>query len=74
MGLNNASGNLLNVRGEGKHRTCALMDSHHWTPWRQGIMSVPAGRVAEWSIATVLKTVEPRGSVGSNPTPSATKI
>ena len=36
-------------------------------------MSAPAGRVAEWSIATVLKTVEPRGSVGSNPTPSARK-
>ncbi len=32
------------------------------------------GRVAEWSIATVLKTVEPRGSVGSNPTPSATAL
>ncbi|CDI00880.1 hypothetical protein BN873_10136 [Candidatus Competibacter denitrificans Run_A_D11] len=30
------------------------------------------GEVAEWSIATVLKTVDPRGSVGSNPTLSAT--
>ena len=29
------------------------------------------GEVAEWSIATVLKTVDPRGSVGSNPTLSA---
>ena len=28
--------------------------------------------MAEWSKATVLKTVEPQGSVGSNPTPSAT--
>jgi hypothetical protein len=27
--------------------------------------------MAEWTIATVLKTVEPKGSVGSNPTPSA---
>ena len=27
--------------------------------------------MAEWSKATVLKTVESRGSVGSNPTPSA---
>jgi hypothetical protein len=31
----------------------------------------PHGRVAEWSIAPVLKTGEPKGSVGSNPTPSA---
>ena len=29
------------------------------------------GRLAEWSIAAVLKTVELRGSVGSNPTSSA---
>ncbi len=27
--------------------------------------------MAEWLKAAVLKTVEPRGSVGSNPTPSA---
>ncbi len=31
------------------------------------------GEVAEWSIATVLKTVDPQGSVGSNPTLSATQ-
>lgn len=31
----------------------------------------PKGRVAEWSIAAVLKTVSPKGDVGSNPTPSA---
>ena len=30
------------------------------------------GGVAEWSKALVLKTSEPRGSVGSNPTPTAT--
>ena len=29
------------------------------------------GRMAEWSIAAVLKTVELRGSGGSNPSPSA---
>ncbi len=29
------------------------------------------GGVAEWSIAPVLKTGDPQGSVGSNPTPSA---
>jgi hypothetical protein len=28
--------------------------------------------MAEWSIAPVLKTGDPQGSVGSNPTPSAT--
>ena len=30
------------------------------------------GGVAEWLNATVLKTVDPQGFVGSNPTPSAT--
>ena len=29
------------------------------------------GGVAEWTIAAVLKTADPQGSVGSNPTPSA---
>ncbi len=29
------------------------------------------GEMAEWSIAAVLKTVEPRGSGGSNPSLSA---
>ena len=32
------------------------------------------GGVAEWSIAPVLKTGEPKGSVGSNPTPSASAV
>ena len=30
-----------------------------------------SGGMAEWTIATVLKTVNPHGFVGSNPTPSA---
>jgi hypothetical protein len=30
--------------------------------------------MAEWSIAPVLKTGDPQGSVGSNPTPSAMLI
>ncbi len=30
-----------------------------------------SGGMAEWLKAAVLKTVDPRGSVGSNPTPSA---
>ena len=30
--------------------------------------------MAEWLKAAVLKTVVPRGTVGSNPTPSANKI
>ena len=32
------------------------------------------GEMAEWSIAAVLKTVEPRGSGGSNPSLSAINI
>ena len=35
--------------------------------------SMPLGEMAEWSIAAVLKTVELRGSGGSNPSLSATK-
>ena len=37
-------------------------------------ISVPfflPGGMAEWSMAAVLKTVSPKGDVGSNPTPSA---
>jgi hypothetical protein len=30
--------------------------------------------MAEWSMAAVLKTVSPKGDVGSNPTPSARKF
>jgi hypothetical protein len=32
------------------------------------------GRVAEWTIAAVLKTADVQASVGSNPTPSATPM
>ncbi len=32
-----------------------------------------SGGMAEWTIATVLKTVNPNGFVGSNPTPSANR-
>ena len=32
-----------------------------------------SGGMAEWTIATVLKTVNPHGFVGSNPTPSASR-
>ena len=38
--------------------------------WKIGTTFVP-GRMAEWSIAAVLKTVELQGSGGSNPSPSA---
>lgn len=38
--------------------------------WKIGTTFVP-GRMAEWSIAAVLKTVELRGSGGSNPSLSA---
>ncbi len=33
-----------------------------------------SGGMAEWSMAAVLKTVSPKGDVGSNPTPSARKF
>ena len=33
--------------------------------------ALPNGGVAEWSMAAVLKTANPQGFVGSNPTPSA---
>ena len=32
------------------------------------------GRVAEWPMASVLKTEVPQGTVGSNPTSSASRI
>ena len=35
------------------------------------VSATRTGGVVEWSIAPVLKTGEPQGSVGSNPTPSA---
>ncbi len=38
--------------------------------WKNGATFVP-GRMAEWSIAAVLKTVELQGSGGSNPSSSA---
>ena len=38
--------------------------------WKNGATFVP-GKLAEWSIAAVLKTVEPQGSGGSNPSLSA---
>ena len=43
------------------------------TRLRQALAPAPfnLGGVVEWSIAPVLKTGEPKGSVGSNPTPSA---
>ena len=37
------------------------------------VLLLSLGEVAEWSIAAVLKTVDLRGSGGSNPSLSATK-
>lgn len=37
------------------------------------VLKTNDGRVAEWSIAAVLKTADVQASVGSNPTPSANK-
>lgn len=41
--------------------------------WKNGATFVP-GKLAEWSIAAVLKTVELQGSGGSNPSLSATGV
>ena len=41
--------------------------------WKNGATFVP-GKLAEWSIAAVLKTVEPQGSGGSNPSLSAINV
>lgn len=41
--------------------------------WKNGATFVP-GKLAEWSIAAVLKTVELRGSGGSNPSLSANSL
>lgn len=38
--------------------------------FQQSCINLPFGRVAEWPIASVLKTEGPQGSVGSNPTSS----
>lgn len=38
---------------------------------KKGCYFCSIGRMAEWSIAAVLKTVELHGSGGSNPSPSA---
>ena len=48
--------------------SCRKIVANHPESWVIGAI----GGVAEWSIAAVLKTVEPRGSGGSNPSPSAT--
>ena len=41
-----------------------------WAP-QKPCATIPDGELAEWSIAAVLKTVEPKGSRGSNPLLSA---
>jgi hypothetical protein len=38
---------------------------------KKEVLLRPLGEMAEWSIAAVLKTVEPKGSWGSNPYLSA---
>ena len=53
-----------------------LMVTLHSQKWltlhhEGGVASMTKGEMAEWSIAAVLKTVELRGSGGSNPSLSA---
>ena len=52
-------------------RTCAFLVAGLSLSWCGLELAAPGGGVAEWSMATVLKTVNPQGFVGSNPTPSA---
>lgn len=50
----------------------ASLRAGHWKISANAASPIPShGRVAEWSIAAVLKTAEPQGSGGSNPSPSA---
>ena len=58
------------IRAFPRLRTRVLLESL-WKPGHTPRASNPTGGVVEWSIAPVLKTGEPKGSVGSNPTPSA---
>ncbi len=46
-----------------------------WENGCQSLWGLPApGGVVEWLMAPVLKTGDPQGSVGSNPTPSAARF
>ena len=49
------------------------MTLNHWVEGSSPSQVTHFGEMAEWSIAAVLKTVELRGSRGSNPCLSATK-
>ncbi len=61
-----AIGGIFAVLGEGVAEAGRLA-----RPALSALPFSPCGGVAEWSKAAVLKTVDPSGSVGSNPTPSA---
>ena len=55
----------IRVKFNFQHQTsCTYGNNHYFC----------CGELAEWSIAAVLKTVEPRGSGGSNPSLSAKTI
>jgi hypothetical protein len=47
-----------------------FLQRKRWAP-QKPCAKIPDGELAEWSIAAVLKTVEPKGSRGSNPLLSA---
>ena len=57
----------------GEELFAALQYLFEYTPGMPYFIDGPFlfGRVAEWTIAPVLKTGAPQGAVGSNPTPSA---
>ena len=53
-------------------RRCATLRANHFLSVAKNVVFLqPLGEMAEWSIAAVLKTVDLRGSGGSNPSLSA---
>lgn len=72
--LNHKDGNSGNHALENLELLCPNCHSQTDTYRSKKIKKLRLGSVVEWSIAPHLKCGESKGSVGSNPTASATKI
>ena len=57
--------------GYRSHKPCRIASSF-FARDALGMLRTPQGEVTEWLKVLVLKTSEPKGSVGSNPTLTAT--
>src|SRR5690242_2619616 len=59
--------------GSARYKAARVPPPDKSTPWREDTTSpsLTRGGVAEWFKAAVLKTAEPQGSGGSNPSSSA---